>query len=146
MNLGFQDTVEGMATVLLVGLAADEAARLAEALQGARYRVETDTAAGVRPDVALVRPAFSDEDPAASPWREEVQRLGIPIIALISASRPDQIERAIAAGATEVLIAPANATEMLTRVRKVLRLVALRAEAQRLKTELKPQMHADERR
>ena len=139
MGAELAERVESLASVLLGGLPADEAARLAEVLRSARYRVEIANgpilAANGKPDVALLQPALESEDAAASPWCAEAARLGIPVIALIPANRPDQIERAVAAGATEVLLTPANPAEALARVRKVLRLVSLRAQAERLRVQ-----------
>lgn len=125
---------EGNAHIVVVGVSQDEAGRLIDVLRRARYSaaVIVGDPPEDAPDLALARPAFGEGEDDSAPWPRWLEDLDVPVIALIPASRLDFIDRAIAAGAAEVLITPPNPQEILLRVRKILRLAALRREAARL--------------
>ena len=125
---------EGNGAIVTVGVSPEQAGRLRDVLRPAHYSVAMagDEPPEDPPDLALARVSFGEVEEDKAPWSRWLDDLHVPVIALIPANRLDFIDRAIAAGAVEVLIMPPNPQEILLRVRKVLRLAALRREAARL--------------
>ncbi len=131
---------EGNGAIVIVGVSQDQAGQLMDVLRSARYSaamvgdIPPAQPPEDQPDLALALVSFADGDDEKAPWPRWLDDLHVPVVALIPASRLDFIDRAIAAGATEVLIMPPNRQEMLLRVRKVMRLAALRGNAARFRS------------
>jgi DNA-binding response OmpR family regulator len=145
-----QESDVGLATVVVYYTSAEEAQRIRSWLREAHYRAlatplpgegaetklpdETD-----RPEAFLVRVRSGDDM-----GFELCQRLkkskhlrAVPVILIVSGTRRDEHEKALSAGADEILLEPVSRDELLARVGNVIRLARLRAELSGLRAQLR---------
>jgi two-component system response regulator RpfG len=137
---------DGLATVIVYHSSEDEARRLAAILSDAHFCVaqsSTPTALESqcereRADIVLIdiRPGEESDFEVCRRLMERPAGRDVSAILMVSAGRSDDLEKACAAGAAEVLLKPVHRVELVRRVSNVARLARLRGELRTLKARL----------
>lgn len=137
---------DGLATLVVCHSSAEEARRLADILRDAHFCVaESSDAARLEAqckqenaDLVLldIRPGEESDFQICDRLKNQAAGRGVSAILMISAGRSDDLEKAYAAGAAEVLLKPVHSLELVRRVSSVARLVKLRGEQHALEAKL----------
>jgi len=137
---------DGLATLIVYHTIEDEARRLADILRDAHFWVVQSS----RPadldlqcerehaDLVLldIRPGEEDDFEICRRLMERTGARRVSTILMVSAGRSDDLEKAHAAGASEVLLKPIHRVEFVRRVSSVARLAKLRGELGALQAKL----------
>jgi len=125
-----------LANVLVADAPAAVTERLVHRLQQAGYHADSvdgdaalaARAAVERPDLILIGDAGHDGIAAATRLKADPATTDIPVVLLKSAPRAERVICALAAGCDDVIDVSADVTELIARLRPLLRLATMQAE------------------
>ncbi len=137
---------DGLASLVVYHSNAEEARRLADILRDAHFCVAQSSSPAElasqceqeRADIVLldVRSGEESDFGICERLKGLMGGRGVSTILMVSAGRSDDLEKAYAAGATEVLLKPVHRLELIRRVSSVARLTKLRGELAALNAKL----------